>query len=60
MVGLRGPSAVIKPPLRSQRGWGTAVLPETGLPVTTAGTFHGFLHRQKKTSEILKSLENER
>lgn len=32
----------------------------TGMPGAAAGTCHGFLHRQKKSSEILKSLENER
>lgn len=33
---------------------------ESGLLVMASGTFRGFLYRQKKSSEILKSLENER
>ncbi|KAK1334117.1 hypothetical protein QTO34_005117 [Cnephaeus nilssonii] len=43
----------------TKRGEGV-VMWESGLLVMASGTFRGFLYRQKKSSEILKSLENER
>ena len=58
--GLRGLGQLLSPLCTASAAKGRTVLLQTGLQVATAGTLYCCLPRQKKSSEILKSLENER